>query len=99
MVNNQPNTHKGKEEILKSIIDNHSWGYSYDNIAAVDGTMNDFLNIALSAMEQYKRQGTQSQPVPEEAKERVYESNSNPPHCKKHPEYLKNYCPKCSNIK
>jgi uncharacterized HAD superfamily protein len=45
-----------KEEILKNKIDNHKWGYSYSNIASTDGTMNDFLNIALEAMSEYANQ-------------------------------------------
>jgi hypothetical protein len=45
-----------KEEILKNKIDSHKWGYSYSNIESTDGTMNDFLNIALEAMDEYANQ-------------------------------------------
>jgi hypothetical protein len=45
-----------KEEILSNKIDNHKCGYNYSNIEATEGTMNDLLNIALDAMEEYKNQ-------------------------------------------
>lgn len=51
------NTEKqSAEEILKDKINNHHWGYNYSNIESTDGTMNDFLNIALSAMKEYASQ-------------------------------------------